>query len=192
MAINFGKFFFHNFLPNRNTSEQAENRDTAASSSDNDYEDDEYTEQAHANSGFVLDSQDDKLTQVLESLRRVISIHKAQQQQQQHQDQLKALAEHPPSRTTEGAHSGDAESSISETERLQLHEYQRFPPRKTGLHGNRRFSAAAVLGPRSHHHHQRSLDLGPTLFGKQSFKATERLSRKPEKVSRNAVFAYVL
>ncbi|VDL88621.1 unnamed protein product [Schistocephalus solidus] len=194
MAINFGKLFFQNLVPTHHSSAHTADRDTADSSSVNDYEND-YAEEAHANSDFLVDSQNDKLTRALEALRRVIAAHKIQQQQH---DQPKVLDYQVPCNTEEEVHSGQQRSSFSnddQEERLQWTENQQFPARKTGAWRNHRMSAASI---RSQHHRKSlpcrqpySVDLAPTalaLSGNQAFKVNERLSKKTEKVSGNAIF----
>ncbi|BHF64535.1 hypothetical protein SprV_0200754000 [Sparganum proliferum] len=188
MAINFNKLFLQNLLPNRHPSAHTATHDTCDGSSVSDY-DNGYTESAHANSSFFLDNQNDKLTQALESLRRVITTHKVHQQRYGRRQVLEHQAT---SSTVEGVHSGPLRGSRSNhghTVRIQPQEYQHLPTRNDGSWDNHRMS---VLGHRGHHHrkslqgyHPYSVDLAPTvlgLSGDQSFKENDRLSRKADKV----------
>nr|VZI38757.1 unnamed protein product [Spirometra erinaceieuropaei] len=188
MAINFNKLFLQNLLPNRHPSANTATHDACDNGSVSDYDND-YTERAHANSSFFLDNQNDKLTQTLEALRRIITTHKVHQQRHGRRQVLKPQTT---SSTVEGVHSGPLRGSSSNRDqavRIQPQEYQGLPTRNNVSWDNHRMS---VLGHRGHHHrrslqgyHPYSVDLAPTvlgLSGDKSFKGNDRLSRKADKV----------
>ncbi|KAL7065130.1 hypothetical protein AAHC03_04961 [Spirometra sp. Aus1] len=109
MAINFNKLFLQNLLPNRHPSANTATHDACDNGSVSDYDND-YTERAHANSSFFLDNQNDKLTQALEALRRIITTHKVHQQRHGRRQVLKPQTT---SSTVEGVHSGPLRGSSS-------------------------------------------------------------------------------